>query len=117
TGCTACWPRRSNGRGGRRRWRRSGAGPARRSRAWRATSRRRTARTWSAWRRGRTMRPERPTGPDPLADLAHRVREIGRENERLFERLSEEEHRFRGLARAVFRVQEDERRRLARELH
>ncbi len=64
---------------------------------------------------------ERP-GParasaDSLLELAGRVREIGRENERLFARLSEGERRFRGLARAVWKVQEDERRRLARELH
>ncbi|HEX9943014.1 MAG TPA: sensor histidine kinase, partial [Thermoanaerobaculia bacterium] len=46
-----------------------------------------------------------------------RVRDITRENERLFQRLIEGERRFRGLAKAVWKVQEDERRRLARELH
>ena len=40
-----------------------------------------------------------------------------RENERLFQQLIEGERRFRGLAKAVWKVQEDERRRLARELH
>ena len=49
--------------------------------------------------------------------IARRVEEITRENERLFERLIEGERRFRGLARAVWKVQEEERRRLARELH
>ncbi len=52
-----------------------------------------------------------------MHDIVDRVRQITRENERLFARLIEGERRFRGLARAVWKVQEDERRRLARELH
>lgn len=59
--------------------------------------------------------PESP--PDPMHDIIDRVRHITRENERLFQRLIEGERRFRGLAKAVWKVQEDERRRLARELH
>lgn len=55
--------------------------------------------------------------PDPMTEIVERVRHITRENERLFQRLIEGERRFRGLARAVWKVQEDERRRLARELH
>jgi len=55
--------------------------------------------------------------PDPMHDIVDRVRQITRENERLFQRLIEGERRFRGLAKAVWKVQEDERRRLARELH
>ena len=55
--------------------------------------------------------------PDSLGEIVERVRRITRENERLFQRLIEGESRFRGLARAVWKVQEDERRRLARELH
>lgn len=55
--------------------------------------------------------------PDPMHDIIDRVRHITRENERLFQRLIEGERRFRGLAKAVWKVQEDERRRLARELH
>jgi two-component system NarL family sensor kinase len=55
--------------------------------------------------------------PDPLGDIASRVRDITRANEQLFARLIEGERRFRGLAKAVWKVQEDERRRLARELH
>lgn len=55
--------------------------------------------------------------PDPMTEIVDRVRHITRENERLFQRLIEGERRFRGLARAVWKVQEDERRRLARELH
>jgi two-component system, NarL family, sensor kinase len=55
--------------------------------------------------------------PDPMHEIVGRVRQITRENERLFQRLIEGERRFRGLAKAVWKVQEDERRRLARELH
>jgi two-component system, NarL family, sensor kinase len=74
-------------------------------------------------------KPERPPGkveirdtpaagtPDPMHEIVDRVRHITRENERLFQRLIEGERRFRGLAKAVWKVQEDERRRLARELH
>lgn len=64
------------------------------------------------------MRTETEAGlPDPMTEIVDRVRHITRENERLFQRLIEGERRFRGLARAVWKVQEDERRRLARELH
>lgn len=52
-----------------------------------------------------------------MHDIVGRVQQITRENERLFQRLIEGERRFRGLAKAVWKVQEDERRRLARELH
>ncbi len=54
---------------------------------------------------------------DDLASLAARVRRVDRENMELFRGLVEGERRFRGLAKAVWRVQEEERRRLARELH
>lgn len=50
-------------------------------------------------------------------DLVERLRRIHRENERLFERLVAGEQRFRALARAVWEVQEQERRRVAHELH
>jgi two-component system, NarL family, sensor kinase len=64
------------------------------------------------------MSTEQETGlPDPMVEIVERVRHITRENERLFQRLIEGERRFRGLAKAVWKVQEDERRRLARELH
>jgi len=52
-----------------------------------------------------------------MHEIVGRVRHITSENERLFARLIEGERRFRGLAKAVWKVQEDERRRLARELH
>jgi len=45
-----------------------------------------------------------------LAELMHRHSE-------LFDRLRAEQQHFQRLARSVWRVQEDERRRLARELH
>lgn len=53
------------------------------------------------------------TSPDPNADLAR----LGREYADLVERLESNEARFQRLARAMYRVQEDERRRLARDLH
>jgi two-component system sensor histidine kinase UhpB len=52
-----------------------------------------------------------------MRDIVERVRQITHENELLFQRLIEGERRFRSLAKAVWKVQEDERRRLARELH
>jgi signal transduction histidine kinase len=54
---------------------------------------------------------------DPMAEVVARVRQITRENERLFQELIAGERRFRRLARSVWSVQEGERRRLARELH
>jgi two-component system sensor histidine kinase UhpB len=56
------------------------------------------------------------SGGEPL-ELSARVREITRQNERIFHELIAGERRFRGLARSVWNVQEAERRRLARELH
>jgi len=64
-----------------------------------------------------TPPPIPPQSADPMHDIVDRVRDITRANERLFARLIEGERRFRGLAKAVWKVQEDERRRLARELH
>ncbi|MDQ3206328.1 MAG: sensor histidine kinase [Pseudomonadota bacterium] len=55
--------------------------------------------------------PAPPAPPDPsLAVLREQY-------QRLLERLEANEREFRRLARAVWRVQEDERRRIARELH
>jgi two-component system, NarL family, sensor kinase len=42
---------------------------------------------------------------------------IQKENQRLFHELMAQERRFRGLAKAVWRVQEEQRRQLAGELH
>lgn len=52
-----------------------------------------------------------------IEDVYERVRSIGAENQRILEDLMAGESRFRRLAKAVWQVQEDERRRLARELH
>lgn len=54
---------------------------------------------------------------DRKDDIAQQIDRISEENQRLFQQLLDGERRFRGLARAVWRVQEDERRKLARELH
>jgi two-component system NarL family sensor kinase len=56
-------------------------------------------------------------GKPALERIAERVEQIGASNERLLERMVEGERRFRGLAKSVWKVQEEERRRLARELH
>lgn len=62
--------------------------------------------------------PPRPTPAAPTdgatRDQLARLRE---QQERLFAQLHSGEQHFRQLARSVWRVQEDERRRLARELH
>jgi len=60
--------------------------------------------------------PFEPPGGS-AGDVVERLRRIHRDNERLFARLVEGEERFRSLARSVWAVQEEERRRVARELH
>jgi two-component system NarL family sensor kinase len=57
------------------------------------------------------------SGGETIRSIAARLRELTVENERLFRELIGAERRFRSLSRSVWRVQEDERRRLARELH
>lgn len=60
---------------------------------------------------------------DQLEDLAAResvlqqVRELTEDYQHLVQSVVRSEKRFRGLAKAVWRIQEEERRRLARELH
>jgi two-component system sensor histidine kinase UhpB len=62
--------------------------------------------------------PEAPlAASDRVELLAQSLREITRQNEKLFGELVAGERRFRGLARSVWNVQEAERRRLARDLH
>ena len=58
-----------------------------------------------------------PADTDEVRSISRRVRDITRENERLFSELLAGERRLRRLAKSVWRVQEEERRRLARELH
>lgn len=52
-----------------------------------------------------------------MEEITTRVREISAENDRLFKRLLEGEKHFRRLAKSVLQVQEEERRRLALDLH
>ncbi len=51
------------------------------------------------------------------ADLERRLVEVVRQQQGLVERLQRDQNHFQGLARSAWRVQEDERRRLARDLH
>lgn len=67
----------------------------------------------SPWPQAPSAEPEE----DALARLAERVRWVTEENEKLFRQVQEGERRFRTLGKAVWKVQEEERRRLARELH
>lgn len=52
-----------------------------------------------------------------IADIMQRVERISAENDRLLKRLADGEFRFRHLAKAVWQVQEEERRSIALELH
>jgi two-component system, NarL family, sensor kinase len=54
---------------------------------------------------------------DRVREIAEQVVRIRSENVRLLERLSESERRFRRISRGVLRVQEEERRRISRDLH
>lgn len=62
-------------------------------------------------------RPPEPADPAAVEAIARRVEQIRERNDRLVEQMFEGEKRFRSLAKAVWKVQEEERRRLARELH
>lgn len=70
-----------------------------------------------------TMKPSMPPSAPPAepegdrAPVAAELQRLGREHERLYGQLLDGERRLRRLARSVWRVQEDERRRLAAELH
>ena len=52
-----------------------------------------------------------------VREIADQVARIRSENARLLERLAGSEKRFRRISRAVLRLQEEERRRIARDLH
>jgi len=54
---------------------------------------------------------------DPLQELLDRVGQVARDSQGLLRELVASERRFRALAKGVWQVQEEERRRLARELH
>lgn len=69
-------------------------------------------------RAGKRKSPANSDRDDQDLDaLARRVNRITEENQHLFSQLLDGERRFRGLAKGVWQVQEDERRRLALELH
>jgi two-component system sensor histidine kinase UhpB len=54
---------------------------------------------------------------DRVREIAEQVVQIRSENVRLLERLAESERRFRRISRGVLRLQEEERRRISRDLH
>jgi signal transduction histidine kinase len=64
------------------------------------------------------MAAEREAGPggDP-AEIAERIARLQQEHARVLDGLAAGQRRFRLLAQSVWRVQEEERGRLARELH
>ncbi|MGH8251657.1 MAG: sensor histidine kinase [Steroidobacteraceae bacterium] len=64
-----------------------------------------------------STKPPEGANPENLEQIAQRVEQISARNDRLLARMIEGERRFRGLAKSVWKVQEEERRRLARELH
>ena len=55
--------------------------------------------------------------PDRLERIAEQVARIKSENARLVERVAESERRFRRISLGVFRLQEEERSRISRDLH
>lgn len=57
-----------------------------------------------------------PDAPERI-ELARKLGDLMRQHHDLVDRLSKDQQYFRRLARSVWRVQEDERRRLARDLH
>lgn len=52
-----------------------------------------------------------------VGDLLERLELLRREQQEMFGELAASERRYRGLAKAVWKVQEEERRRLGRDLH
>jgi len=62
--------------------------------------------------------PEKPApAPSRENEMRQQLAQLRDQQERLFAQLHAGEQHFKQLARSVWRVQEDERRRLARELH
>lgn len=67
------------------------------------------------------MKPDRheaaESGEATMEQIVERIQAISSENERLVRQLTDGEFRFRHLAKAVWQVQEEERRAIALELH
>lgn len=67
------------------------------------------------------MKPDRQRTAEPgettMEQIVERIQAISSENERLVRQLADGEFRFRHLAKAVWQVQEEERRSIALELH
>lgn len=63
------------------------------------------------------MNPETGSGGEAYREIARHVAQLTAEHARLFQELAAGQRRFRHLARAVWAVQEEERRRLSLELH
>lgn len=67
------------------------------------------------------MKPDRQevaeSGEATMEQIVERIQAISSENERLVRQLTDGEFRFRHLAKAVWQVQEEERRAIALELH
>lgn len=55
--------------------------------------------------------------PADFSELRRQLQALGEQQQKLYGQLQAGERQFRQLARSVWRVQEDERRRLARDLH
>ncbi len=60
---------------------------------------------------------DKQAGNPGLGGIDDQLRRLSADNRRMFEELDAMQQRSRSLARSVWRIQEDERRRLARELH
>ena len=62
-------------------------------------------------------RPDTPAAPAAMSEVFDRLARLRSDHESLFSQLVAGERRFRRLARTAWRLQEEERGRLARELH
>lgn len=63
------------------------------------------------------MSPSSPADRGPTSAVQHQLEQLRADQERLFRELQVGESRLRRIARSVSRIEEDERRRIARDLH
>ncbi len=63
------------------------------------------------------LKAGKQTEAEELARIGDQLQRLSADNRRMFDELNAMQQRSRSLARSVWRIQEDERRRLARELH